>query len=638
MQFPLKRTMTQVTVLAALLPSLTLLVNEARAHERQAPTMLMDPAQSPTRGEYAYDAGRSVVRTGVNRECVATGTWSTGGATFDCHPAFFASQDAAGKSAPGAAAATAAPTASPGADASGAPGASAASPAATDGAGTAAAGTAAAASAAPLRKLDPDNAPERGDYVYDSLGRNARTGVTRECVKTGTWTPEGATLACDPDLFAAPEAEPRAAAAPAPAAEEPVQEPIGYEAMQYEDPPVSAPAEPAAAAAPVAAPAADAAADAQDFYAPGDAPDLVPVPDPGSFPPAPADDRIGEPVMYYDEETGVAHDDGITAHQQYGEDDSGIVPEEGITAHQQFGEDDSGIVADDGIIAHHQFGEDDSGIVPDEGITAHQQYGEDDSGIASDDGITAHHQFGEDDSGIQPDEGIIGETHYYEEAGVAAADDLISEPKPFDDEPMATEVEEPAPAAAAEPAPEPVAAAPAEAAPEPAPAAEVAPEPAPAAAPEPTPTPAAEAAPAAEPAPAPEPEPVILPVTITLEAEALFDFDRAKVRSGDQDRLDKLVTGLEGISYDRILVVGHADRIGTEAYNERLSLRRANAVKAYLVKNGVAAERITTEGRGEFEPSTDPAVCKGMRKQKLIDCLQPDRRVEVTVTGQGQKQ
>lgn len=127
-------------------------------------------------------------------------------------------------------------------------------------------------------------------------------------------------------------------------------------------------------------------------------------------------------------------------------------------------------------------------------------------------------------------------------------------------------------------------------------------------------------------------------MTITLEAEALFDFDRSRVRSADQDRLDKLVSGLDGVNYDRILVVGHADRIGTETYNERLSLRRANAVKDYLVKKGVEAGRITTEGRGEFEPSTDPAVCKGMRKRKLIDCLQPDRRVEVTVTGQSQKQ
>jgi OOP family OmpA-OmpF porin len=130
-----------------------------------------------------------------------------------------------------------------------------------------------------------------------------------------------------------------------------------------------------------------------------------------------------------------------------------------------------------------------------------------------------------------------------------------------------------------------------------------------------------------------EPKPVMLPVTITLEAEPWFDFDRYAVRSDAREKLDKLAGDLTGLEYDQILVVGHADRIGTPEYNQRLSERRANAVKSYLAGKGVPAERIKTEGRGEFEPSLDPQVCKGLRKQKLIDCLQPDRRVEVTVTG-----
>jgi len=591
MQFRLKKTITQATVLAALLPSLTLLVNDARAHEREVPATLLDPSQSPARGDYAYHAGQTAVRTGVTGECVGTGTWSPGGATVECHPAFFAAPESAARSAPSTAASSG--------DAAGSEGAGGGAAAAG-----AAAAAAAAASAAPMQKLDPANAPERGAYVYDSFARNARTGVTGECVKTGTWTPEGATPACDPDLFATPGAAPRAAAAPEPAAE-PAPEPIGYEAMQYEDPPASPPVEAAAAAAAGAV----SAADAEDFYAPGDAPDLLPVPSPDSFPPEPADDRLGEPVMYYDEEEGVAHDDGITETLQYGNDDSGIAQDDGITGTLQYGSDDSGIVPDDGIVE----------VI---------QYGNDDSGISADDGIVAHYQFGGDDSGIQPDEGISGETVYYEEESVASADDLIGEPRAFNDEPMAIEVDEPAPVAAPTPEPEPAPVA--EAAPEP----QSEPEPAAAATPvEPEPQPAAAAAPAE-----PEPEPVILPVTITLEAEALFDFDRSKVRSPDQERLDKLVTGLNGVDYERILIVGHADRIGTESYNERLSLRRANAVKDYLVKQGVQSDRLLTEGRGEFEPSTDPMVCQGLRKKKLIDCLQPDRRVEVTVTGQSQKQ
>jgi OOP family OmpA-OmpF porin len=127
---------------------------------------------------------------------------------------------------------------------------------------------------------------------------------------------------------------------------------------------------------------------------------------------------------------------------------------------------------------------------------------------------------------------------------------------------------------------------------------------------------------------------VVLPVTITLEAEALFDFDRSLVRSNERVKLDNLVDGLRGVDYDTIIVVGHADRIGTKRYNQRLSERRATAVKAYLVNQGLGDERIQTEGRGEFEPATDAQACTGVHQRKLIDCLQPDRRVEVTVTGQ----
>jgi OOP family OmpA-OmpF porin len=134
----------------------------------------------------------------------------------------------------------------------------------------------------------------------------------------------------------------------------------------------------------------------------------------------------------------------------------------------------------------------------------------------------------------------------------------------------------------------------------------------------------------------PEPQPIVLPVTITLEAEPWFDFDRSVVRADARDKLDKLVHGLDGVEYDSILVVGHADRIGSQSYNERLSMQRATSVRDYLVKQGVPSDKIQAEGRGEFEPSNDPGVCGAMSKLKLIECLQPDRRVEVTVTGQKQ--
>jgi len=127
---------------------------------------------------------------------------------------------------------------------------------------------------------------------------------------------------------------------------------------------------------------------------------------------------------------------------------------------------------------------------------------------------------------------------------------------------------------------------------------------------------------------------VVLPVTLTLEAEPWFDFDRSVLRSDGRAKLDELLNGLKDVEYETILVVGHADRIGTNSYNQALSLRRANAVKSYLADKGVPADRVRAEGRGEFEPSTDPNACTRMRKRTLVDCLQPDRRVEVTVTGQ----
>ena len=142
-----------------------------------------------------------------------------------------------------------------------------------------------------------------------------------------------------------------------------------------------------------------------------------------------------------------------------------------------------------------------------------------------------------------------------------------------------------------------------------------------------------------QPEPAPKqaaPKPVVLPVTVTLQTETLFAFDRYAVQAETRATLDKLASGLQGVQYDSVVVVGHADRIGTKAYNQQLSLRRAEAVKHYLVSKGVAADTIKTEGRGELDPALDPSACQGKRKQKLIACLQPDRRVDVTVTGQKQ--
>lgn len=130
----------------------------------------------------------------------------------------------------------------------------------------------------------------------------------------------------------------------------------------------------------------------------------------------------------------------------------------------------------------------------------------------------------------------------------------------------------------------------------------------------------------------PPPEKPLPPQKISFSADALFDFDKAVLKTEGKGRLDDLVRTLQGAAYDVILVIGHTDRIGSAAYNQKLSLRRANAVREYLVSQGIEQSRISAEGRGKTQPVTKPGECTGPRSAKLIACLQPDRRVEVRVS------
>lgn len=132
-----------------------------------------------------------------------------------------------------------------------------------------------------------------------------------------------------------------------------------------------------------------------------------------------------------------------------------------------------------------------------------------------------------------------------------------------------------------------------------------------------------------EPSPAPTPPKAEEPVTATV----LFDFDKSAVRAGEAPKLDELAAKAKGRTFDRLDVVGHADRIGTNAYNMGLSKRRAEAVQAYLAGKGIEAGRMRADANGENEAVTGDA-CRGMgpenrKNQKLVDCLQPDRRAEV---------
>jgi OOP family OmpA-OmpF porin len=118
---------------------------------------------------------------------------------------------------------------------------------------------------------------------------------------------------------------------------------------------------------------------------------------------------------------------------------------------------------------------------------------------------------------------------------------------------------------------------------------------------------------------------------LTFTEEDFFGFDKAELRPKGKTKLDNLVHDLKDTKYEVIHVTGYTDRIGTAGYNLKLSMLRAEEVKGYLVNNGIPADRIKAEGKGETQPNTNPADCKGKTSAENIACLQPDRRTEVTV-------
>ncbi len=141
------------------------------------------------------------------------------------------------------------------------------------------------------------------------------------------------------------------------------------------------------------------------------------------------------------------------------------------------------------------------------------------------------------------------------------------------------------------------------------------------------------AAPAPAPAPAVVAPPVVAPAVVpvapvatkvTYAADAFFDFDKSVIKPAGKAKLDDLIGKIQGINLEVIIAVGHTDSVGSDSYNQKLSVRRSEAVKAYLVSKGIEKNRVYTEGKGEKQPVADNKTAEGRAK---------NRRVEIEVVG-----
>ncbi|GMV46974.1 MAG: hypothetical protein AMXMBFR66_23720 [Pseudomonadota bacterium] len=144
------------------------------------------------------------------------------------------------------------------------------------------------------------------------------------------------------------------------------------------------------------------------------------------------------------------------------------------------------------------------------------------------------------------------------------------------------------------------------------------------AAPPPPPPPAPRAAPPAPPPPPPARPAAPVSEKVTYAADAFFDFDKANLKPEAQAKLTDLVDKTKGINLEVVIAVGHTDSIGTGSYNQKLSVRRADSVKSFLVGKGIEKNRIYTEGKGATQPVADNKTAEGRAK---------NRRVEVEVVG-----
>jgi len=118
--------------------------------------------------------------------------------------------------------------------------------------------------------------------------------------------------------------------------------------------------------------------------------------------------------------------------------------------------------------------------------------------------------------------------------------------------------------------------------------------------------------------------PAVAATKVTYAADAFFDFDKAVLKPEGKAKLDDLAQKVKAINLEVIIAVGHTDSVGTDTYNQKLSIRRSEAVKAYLVSKGIEKNRVYTEGKGEKQPVADNKTKEGRAK---------NRRVEIEVVG-----
>ncbi len=297
-------------------------------------------------------------------------------------------------------------------------------------------------------------------------------------------------------------------------------------------------------------------------------------------PKAVAEETPPTPPVFKDE--GAGEPTESAARPERFEDDAVAQTDEGSPNADRFTDDTA---APEENFAQHPFVADE--VVPAEEGALAQNHFTDDTDSAKDEAIVAPEQFTDDTAPIKDDD--VAHQHFTDDAP-AATDEAVATEE-YKDEGIT-------------------------------------------AAPEnfvrvPDPLPDAKVAQAQEPKQRPV---TMLPMTVTLEADPLFAFDKDDIGAEARRKLDQLIQQLKGIPYGEVVTLGFADPIGTHTYNQKLSERRAASVERYLVSNGIPAEKIKVEARGETEEFASYKSCKAQDRKKLIDCLQPDRRVEVTVT------